>query len=79
MFMPISTAAHQVCRPCVTPGLGRGMALCPGALRPLAGVGGGMRLALASLLLGSPGCSIASNTCSEDTDTVTDVRRLQGA
>lgn len=57
------------------------MALCPGALRPLAGVGGGMRLALAlaSLLLGSPGCSIASNTCSEDTDTVTDVRRLQGA
>lgn len=43
----------------VTPGLGRGMALAPCALRLLTGVGSGMRLALASLLFGSPVCSFA--------------------
>jgi hypothetical protein len=56
------------------------MALAPCALRPLTGVGGGMRLALASLLLGSPACSIASDTCMfEDIIKITDARRLQDA
>ena len=53
-----------------TPGLGRGMALPPYAappLRLLTGVGGGMRVALASLLGCSPACCMVDSPASAPT------------